>query len=252
MSDEVNSLIIKAKIAEQAERYDEMKEFMKSVVKIHKYQLSLEERNLLSVAFKNSVGFRRSSLRVINTIAKQQQKRNPEMNMDIINEYEKTVINELSEICHEIINLLDNEILSDDSKLNTEAKVFFWKMKADYFRYLAEFTSGEEHTKSSEASAKAYKEATELAEELPTTNPVRLGLALNYSVFYYEIANNQTEACQIAKNAFDNAISQLETVQDDTYRDSTLIMQLLRDNLTLWSSEQDSKVEKSSPESKKD
>ncbi|MCL4151686.1 UNVERIFIED_CONTAM: hypothetical protein GTU68_064854 [Idotea baltica] len=61
--------------------------------------------------------------------------------------------------------------------------------------------------------------------ELPPTHPIRLGLALNFSVFYYEIA------------AFDDAIAELDTLSEDSYKDSTLIMQLLRDNLTLWTSD---------------
>lgn len=73
-------------------------------------------------------------------------------------------------------------------------------------------------------------------DTLKPTHPIRLGLALNYSVFYYEIMDDSGKACEMAKNAFDEAISDLDNVTDETYKDSTLIMQLLRDNLTLWSS----------------
>lgn len=69
------------------------------------------------------------------------------------------------------------------------------------------------------------------------THPIRLGLALNYSVFYYEILNNPEKACSIAKTAFDGAIAELDNLREDQYKDSTLIMQLLRDNLTLWTSD---------------
>ena len=72
---------------------------------------------------------------------------------------------------------------------------------------------------------------------MATTHPIRLGLALNFSVFYYEISNNPAKACELAKKAFDDAISELDHVKEDTYKDSTLIMQLLRDNLTLWTSD---------------
>jgi 14-3-3 protein epsilon len=79
--------------------------------------------------------------------------------------------------------------------------------------------------------------ATTEAEELKTTHPIRLGLALNYSVFYYEILNSPDHACKLAKNAFDNAIADLDGLEEDEYRDSATIMQLLRDNLTLWTSD---------------
>lgn len=70
------------------------------------------------------------------------------------------------------------------------------------------------------------------------TNPIRLGLALNFSVFYYEIMSKQDKACELAKEAFDEAIAELENLADGEYKDSTLIMQLLRDNLTLWTAEE--------------
>ncbi len=84
----------------------------------------------------------------------------------------------------------------------------------------------------------AYKSATSIANEhLKTTHPIRLGLALNFSVFYYEVMSDQAMACQIAKTAFDDAIADIEGIEEDCYKDSTTIMQLIRDNLTLWTSE---------------
>jgi 14-3-3 protein gamma/eta len=65
------------------------------------------------------------------------------------------------------------------------------------------------------------------------THPIRLGLALNFSVFFYEIQNVPEQACILAKQAFDDAIAELDTLSEDSYKDSTLIMQLLRDNLTV-------------------
>lgn len=103
---------------------------------------------------------------------------------------------------------------------------------------MAEFAPANERKDSAENSLVAYKAATDIATtELPPTHPIRLGLALNFSVFYYEILNSPERACRLAKTAFDDAIAELDTLSEDSYKDSTLIMQLLRDNLTLWTTE---------------
>ena len=150
-------------------------------------------------------------------------------------EYRCKVEKELSDICKEILVLLDSHLIKEST--NNELQVFYYKMKGDYYRYLAEFQSGDEKRKASENSFEAYKNANDHAEKLPSTHPFRLGLALNFSVFYYEIQNDPNEACKLAKTAFDEAIAELDTLSEDSYKDSTLIMQLLRDNLTLWSSD---------------
>lgn len=91
---------------------------------------------------------------------------------------------------------------------------------------------GDKRKASADKSLEAYKNATEVAStDLAPTHPIRLGLALNFSVFYYEILNSPDQACHLAKQAFDDAIAELDTLSEESYKDSTLIMQLLRDNL---------------------
>jgi len=223
-----------AKLAEQAERYEEMVEYMKAVCQGCDKDLSLEERNLLSVAYKNVVGARRASLRIIGSIEQKEQAKGSE-NAGLVKGYKTKVESELNTICKDILDLLDKTIIKPD--LESEPKVFYQKMKADYYRYLAEFSEGDikgEHSKSAE---EAYTLATESASSLAPTHPIRLGLALNYSVFLYEVQTKQQEACTLAKQAFDDAIAELDTLDEESYKDSTLIMQLLRDNLTLWTSD---------------
>jgi 14-3-3 protein epsilon len=87
---------------------------------------------------------------------------------------------------------------------------------------------------------------------LTPTHPIRLGLALNFSVFYYEILNSPDRACHLAKQAFDDAIAELDSLSEESYRDSTLIMQLLRDNLTLWTSSDNAEGEGAAAEAPKE
>merc|ERR1711877_114249 len=108
----------------------------------------------------------------------------------------------------------------------------------DYYRYIAEFTLDDAKAKAADSARVAYEEAQKVAEkDLAVTHPIRLGLALNFSVFQYEVLNNPDEACKMARTAFEDAIAELDNVAEDSYKDSTLIMQLLRDNLTLWTSD---------------
>lgn len=103
---------------------------------------------------------------------------------------------------------------------------------------MAEFSSGDKRQEAADNSLTAYKAASDIAQtDLAPTHPIRLGLALNFSVFHYEILNSPEKACQLAKQAFDDAIAELDTLNEESYKDSTLIMQLLRDNLTLWTSD---------------
>jgi len=231
-----------AKLAEQAERYDEMVDAMKKVA-LADVDLTVEERNLLSVAYKNVIGARRASWRIISSIEQKEESKGNESHVARIKEYRTKVETELAGICQDIVNVLDQHLIP--TAASGESKVFYNKMKGDYHRYLAEFQSGNPRKEAAENSLIAYKTASDIAvTELPPTHPIRLGLALNFSVFYYEILNSPDRACQLAKQAFDDAIAELDTLSEDSYKDSTLIMQLLRDNLTLWTSGEEDKKEK--------
>jgi 14-3-3 protein epsilon len=224
-----------AKLAEQAERYDEMVEFMKLVAKMD-VELTVEERNLLSVAYKNVIGARRASWRIVSSIEQKEESKGNESHARKIRDYRDKIETELSNICNDILNTLDRHLIPSAS--TGESKVFYFKMKGDYWRYLAEFATGSNRKESAENSLTAYKAAQDISlTDLPPTHPIRLGLALNFSVFYYEILNSPDRACHLAKQAFDDAIAELDTLNEESYKDSTLIMQLLRDNLTLWTSD---------------
>lgn len=232
MGESREDYVQRAKLAEQAERYDDMAAAMKKVTELAP-ELTNEERNLLSVAYKNVVGARRSSWRVISSI--EQKTESNERKQKMSREYRDKVEKELRDICGDVLNLLEQFLVPKAS--NSESKVFYLKMKGDYYRYLAE-VAGDNRKTVVEQSESAYNDAFEIAKaEMQPTHPIRLGLALNFSVFFYEILSSPDRACHLAKQAFDDAIAELDTLNEDSYKDSTLIMQLLRDNLTLWTSD---------------
>jgi len=225
-------LIKLVEVAEASERYEDMCRCLKKLVLMKSKSsepLTVDERNLLSVAFKNVVGGKRQSWRALA------QGDFPGMDDDIMKKYRGLVEKELEDVCRDVISLLE-KLLEIPDEENVENRVFYLKMSGDYYRYLSEFKQEKDLH---ECADKQYQEAYDLAKEkLPETHPTRLGLVLNYSVCCYEILKKKDEACKMAKEAFDSAIEKLDTLSDNSYKDATLIMQLLRDNLTLWTSEE--------------
>ncbi|XP_051126904.1 14-3-3-like protein GF14 kappa [Andrographis paniculata] len=227
-----------AKVAEQAERYEEMVQFMDSLVagSAAGAELSVEERNLLSVAYKNVIGSLRAAWRIVSSIEQREESRRNHGHVSLVKGYRSKIEAELSQICAQILKLLADHLIPLAS--SSESKVFYMKMKGDYHRYMAEFKVGDERKVAAEETKLAYNAAQDIAQaDLAPTHPIRLGLALNYSVFYYEILNATEKACSLAKQAFEEAVAELDSLGEESYKDSTLIMQLLRDNLTLWTSD---------------
>jgi len=229
--DERQGLVFMARTAETAERYEDMCKIMRELVLStgkNSQELTVEERNLLSVAYKNVIGSRRAAWRTLNAGVDEGKFD------DLVVAYRKQVEQELSDVCLDVLDLLENVLVKNNEKEN-EARVFYLKMTGDYYRYLAEFVTDKSYE---QRAADYYKQAQDISiKVLDATHPIRLGLALNYSVCFYEILKDKKAACELAKSAFDQAISGLDKLPEASYKDSTLIMQLLRDNLTLWTSE---------------
>jgi len=230
---DIKKLIELVRVAETAERYEDMCKFVDKLVKMKNEKgddLDVDERNLLSVAYKNVVGAKRASWRTL-------QGGFDDADDELLNKYKKIVEDELEAICTEVLSLLTEYLCKNVKGNGDETEVFYLKMCGDYYRYLCEFKLDDSSKSNAE---KYYKDAMDVAEaNLNETHPTRLGLALNFSVCYYEILKEPEKACDLAKKSFDAAIEKLDTLNDASYKDSTLIMQLLRDNLTLWTSSQD-------------
>ena len=250
---DLKKLVELIRVAETAERYEDMCTFVSQLVKMKSDKnesLDVDERNLLSVAFKNVVGSKRgmvSSTFVVCDYANKCEHSASwrtlaggfdDADEELLKKYKQLVEEELEAICNKVVDLLKNHLIKTSSGNNDETEVFYLKMCGDYYRYLSEFKTDDEEPK--KQAEEYYKKAMEVAEaNLNETHPTRLGLALNFSVCYYEILKEPEKACELAKKSFDSAIEKLDTLNDASYKDSTLIMQLLRDNLTLWTSSQE-------------
>lgn len=207
-----------ATVAEQAGRYEDMTVYMKRIAEMG-MALTVDERNNLSLAYKNNIGSKRQAWRAIYSY----EARDPD---PCVPQYRVQVEGELQAGCTEAINLISNHLLKLPNDI--EAQVFYTKMCGDYYRYLAEFSQGDEHAQAVCGAEQQYTRAVELANGLPASDPIRLGLALNFAVFYFEVLRQTAKAVQLAKDT-------LESVNSATLsEDSQQIIPLLQENLKLW------------------
>ena len=130
--------IFMARVAEQAERFDDMVDFLKPILKEKTGEFSVEERNLLSVGFKNLIGGKRTAIRTISAI-----EQNPKYQKfgGALGEYKKKIEHELQRDCQNIIDMIKNDAMK--SQQEAESRTFFLKMVADYYRYMAESAQGD-------------------------------------------------------------------------------------------------------------
>lgn len=237
MADERRNLVERARLAEETGRWEDMVGFMKTLVKAGR-DLSVDERNLLADAFKNYIGEKRLAWRVVMGI--EQKIDVSSRKRELSREYKLKIEDELRLTCNEVLELIEKFLLNT---IDIENKIFYMKMKGDYYRYLSEFSSDTADDNVFEKAKIAYAQAYELAREnLPPAHPLRLGLVLNFSVFHYEILESPEVACDLAKDSLEHGEGDLHNMSELPRKDSALILQLLRDNLKIWRNEQDSQT----------
>merc|ERR1712136_540210 len=139
-------------------------------------EFPVEEWNLLPLAYKNAVDSRRAAWRVITSVEQKEKSQGEEQLASYAREYIAKVENELHKIREGVLALMDKKLVP--LPCTDESKAFYYKMKSDYYRYLAEFATGETKGKADEDARDAYAKATKIAEkDLVMTHPVRLAMA---------------------------------------------------------------------------
>jgi hypothetical protein len=251
---ERSALLALARAALSAERWDDLLRVAKELIRAATQatpgaDLTPEERNIFFQATKQILSATRAAWR--NCKLEEGVK-------DVTDEYKQHLERELLTTATELAKLLEDTLIT--SVKSFEPQIFYRKLVGDFYRYLAEVSvpnaavlpysagvassvpAGQSVSSVIPAgfekkSAEAYQVAQRLATtHLEATHPTRLGLCLNYSVLLYEVLKDKKQACELARSAFDQAISKLDDLDEASYKDTTLLMQLLRDNITLWTS----------------
>lgn len=230
--------ILMAKLYENTEKFPQMVESIIQFVSMQP-KLSSDERSLLNTGFKNIIAKQRVAWRELATREKDEE--NNKKVIEYILELRKEVEQEILTNADKVLGVLDKYLISNAS--DNETKAFYLKMKADFLRYKAEVTVDDEYVKHYKASQETYAQGYKISESLPISNPIRLGLALNYSVLYYEVILNKEEAVSIAKQAYDESMKIIDDLDKTKSKDTILIIQLLKENLGLWNNDNEEETD---------
>lgn len=221
-----------AQTAEAAERYDEMCVFMREVC-MAVPELNAEGRNLLYLAFKKRVGALRTHWRVVDDAAEAARESGAGDEAAFASERLESLANKIAVVAGEVFAIIDRleSLVSTD-----EAGIFYMKMRADYHRYLAETRQGMARTAAAQVADAGYAEALARARgALRSGHATLLGVALNYAIFMREVCADRDGACRLVRATLAGAALEYGSYPDG--EEAAAALQLLRDNLGIWTTE---------------
>ena len=226
---ELEELSSLAQVALIAERYEDASKYIEELIKKKKEDLTKEEKNIFYKSFKYVVNSKRSAWLSVNYL---EEKEKNDERMEIIKNYKNIIEKDILDICKNVITLINNFLLT--KAVIDESKMFYLKMKGDYYRYLCEFKALNENKNYLEESEKNYKNAIELSQNISWIGTIKLGLYLNYSVFIYEIKKDTKKAIQIAKEAVKSAKKYSDKIKEEEDKDAEITIQVLKENINYW------------------
>ena len=226
--------ILLAKLYESTEKFNNMFEAINKYVELNPV-LSEDEKTILNIGYKNIITNKRRAWRELIRVETEEKKKGNKKQQLYAQEIRLEVEEEIIKSANKVLEML-NKFLIPNTK-NTENKIYFLKMKADFLRYKAEVKVNNEWKDLYTESLAVYLEAQKMAETLPIANTVRLGIALNLSVLYYEVMLEKENAIKVSKNAYDEAIKIIDDLDKNKSKETILLIQLLKENLSLWNND---------------
>ena len=200
-------------------------------LKVKNSEITENDVKLLQVAYRNIISKRRRAWRITKKLEKKNEK-----DATKYSAYRMDLEMEIADRCEMCLNLI-NDFLLKKAGNNAEIEVQLHKTKGDYYRYICEFSNGSQLRTAIQSAESSYAEAERVAEKLEITHPSRLGVILNHTVFLYEVKKDTKMAQKKATETFEESIQRVDDVKDEHYKDATLILKLMRDNMNIWTEE---------------
>jgi len=211
-----------ARLSGQSNRFDEMMEYMRQVVKFPGVELNSEERILFNHVCENLIDSRRKPLEY--------------MTEHLISDNNEYIINNLSFICSDIIKLIDDFGLPNSSSV--ENMVNYYQMMGDCFKCLAEIQPEQKYyAVDVEGAYRSYLKAYNAAKNLHGADPTRVAVALKFSTFYYTVLKTPWNALAMAKAEYVMAAEMIEELPESLYREVTIQLRSLHDKICVWEQE---------------
>jgi len=218
-------------LLDQTDRRQDVIDLMKRVIELNPV-LNADERNRLSCAYKGVITVCRNGLRIIS--GHRDLDEGSAARAAKLAEFASSIVSELDAYCLELIGLIDDKLIAGAD--GAEARLFYEKLRADYYRYVSENKEGAEKAAFAEKAKEAYERALDIANrEVPPHKPTYLGLILNYSVYLYEIVGQREEAIALAEKTFNECSQTIDTNSEGSIQEASGILRLLRENVEVWS-----------------
>lgn len=191
------------------------------------------ERGQIIAVYKAAIDSIRKSLLILtDQLIRERHMTENGAILDRLEAKKKCCFDELQELCNETIQLIDDVLIPKAE--STEGQVFFYKMRGDLYRYMSESSEDDKLEKNNAEAETSYNEAMKLGQELPISNPVRLGTILNYAVFLYEQKNEPTRAIELVKSALSEPGHDFDQLSDGSRENAMAVLKVMRTNLENW------------------
>jgi 14-3-3 protein epsilon len=234
MSTERDADLYMVQLLDQTDRYSDMVDLIKRVIASDPV-LNSDQRSLLSISYKNIITARRNALRYLAGLLERDDTKASAYRLEQVIQIQNVILNELELYCQELIGLIDGTLLPAAAG-DSDARLHYQKLKADFWRYISENKQGADRESAAAQARQAYDTALAIARaDIPPYRPASLGLVLNYAVYLVEIAGERQEAIDLAKTTYEECALTIGNNSPDSASEAANVLQLLRDNVAVWS-----------------